>query len=68
MLVLPGGLRPSDDAPLMTEAYAGDLIVFARTADDQWYRVFEDGEDEGWVSAGDVTVISMPEGVPVANP
>jgi len=59
---------PSADAAVLVEGYQGELIVFARTVDDEWYKVMDDDMNAGWVSTEDIEVISMPEGVPVENP
>ncbi|MEL6524888.1 MAG: hypothetical protein AAFQ07_04170, partial [Chloroflexota bacterium] len=54
----------------------GILIVLAQTEDSRWYRVAfvgagsYDGEilPPLWISAEDVTPISMPEGIPIEDP
>ncbi|MEL6407293.1 MAG: hypothetical protein AAFR81_23175 [Chloroflexota bacterium] len=51
------------------------LVVFSQTEDGAWYRVSVDGAVDLdleppplWISADDVTPISMPEGIPIEDP
>jgi len=57
---------PSTDSRVVT-TIEGSYAVFARTADNSWFKVRPDGY-VFWVSASVVDVISMPEEVPVENP
>jgi hypothetical protein len=58
--------EPSMSAkPLGKGHFEGEVIVFARTSDSQWYKLLDKKGTVVWLSAKDVKVISMPDGVPV---
>jgi WD40 repeat protein len=57
-------LSKSPDGEYSSTA-SGELPVFARTSDNKWFEVILTDHYQSWVSASDVEIISMPEGIPI---
>jgi len=48
---------------------SGEMIVYAQTEDQQWFKVLRDTEriEYGWIHAADIEPVFMPEGIPVED-
>jgi hypothetical protein len=67
-----GLISPSEDTPIF-DSPSGEMVqdgafwfypVYELTADREWLRIAE-GENQLWVRADDVDILSLPDGIPV---